>query len=142
MVGGVWRGFVPPVDSSDEHDEDGDADNRLVHDWSVKKRLRKKLRRFEFRELGFEVRFLVAETVIDDALDRFWDELIGEGIEGAGLMCGGGGDHAWELVVFRARGCATDADRVTLAEWLQRHPAVSDVEVGPLFDLWHGPDAP
>ena len=55
MVGGVWLGCPPPVESSDEHDEHdehGDADDRLVHDWSVKKRLRKKLRRFEFREFG------------------------------------------------------------------------------------------
>ncbi len=57
----------------------------------MKKRLRKKLRRGEFQELGFEVRFRAVDDLSDEAFDNVADAFISQAIEANGLICGGGG---------------------------------------------------
>lgn len=104
----------------------------------MKKRLRKKLRRGEFQELGFEVQFRLPDNWIEADLTRFWESFITEAIEREGLMCGGASGLAWNITVTRARrGSATQADRAKLSQWLTERPAVSDLIVGPLVDVWH-----
>jgi uncharacterized protein YggL (DUF469 family) len=111
----------------------------------MRKRLRKKLRRAEFTEHGFGVRYtLVAGlsvTIVDDFLDRF---LI-DAVEANNLRCGGGGQGvAWDfLVTLAGRGSPTEAQRVTLGNWLAAQPEVLSYSLGEFFDAWHGPeDAP
>lgn len=104
----------------------------------MKKRVRKKLRLGEFRELGFEVSFRLSESMADAGLEKFWDLFIGEAIEARGLMCGGGCGRVWDVFVKRpGRRSATEHDRREIAEWFHRHPDVLDVRIGPLIDAWH-----
>ncbi len=104
----------------------------------MKKRLRKKLRLGEFRELGFEVRFRLSDELDATALDQFWDSFIGDAIEARGLMCGGGCGRHWDVLITRpGRTSATEEDRRAVAAWLQHGSSVADVEIGSLIDAWH-----
>lgn len=106
----------------------------------MKKRLRKKLHVAEFREFGFEVSFRLPDDLDEAGLDRFFDSFIAEAIEGHGLMCGGGCGQVWDVFVTRhGRRSATDEDRHGVAAWLQQHPDVTDVQIGPLIDAWGCP---
>jgi uncharacterized protein YggL (DUF469 family) len=104
----------------------------------VRKRLRKKLRVGDFREVGFEVRFRISDEVDEAGLGGFWDAFIGDAIEGGGLACGGGCGRKYDLFVFRpGRASATEEDRQAIGSWLERHAHVSDTHIGPLVDAWH-----
>jgi len=104
----------------------------------MRKRLRKKLRLEEFRELGFEVQFRLLDGWTEPELDRFWDVFIADAVEREGLICGGGCGRTWDITVMRPhRGSATEADRSKLSQWLAQHPGVRDARVGPLVDMWH-----
>ncbi len=104
----------------------------------MKKRLRKKLRLGKFQELGFEVQFRLPDNWTKADLNRFWESFITDAIEREGLMCGGGCGLAWDITVTRPyRASATEVDRAKLSQWLTARPAVSDLVVGPLVDVWH-----
>jgi len=105
----------------------------------VKKRLRKKLHVGEFQELGFEVRFQVADNLSHDAFDAVVDAFISQAIEAHGLLCGGGGKNpAWNVFVTReGRGSVTEAHRQAIERWLAARPEVNAVQIGPLVDAWY-----
>ncbi len=104
----------------------------------MKKRLRKKLRVGEFREFGFEVSFRLPDDLDEAGLEAFEDSFIWQTMEAAGFMCGGGCGRLWDIFVTRAgRGSATEEDRRNIAGWLERHPLLSDIRLGPLVDAWH-----
>jgi hypothetical protein len=107
----------------------------------VKKRLRKKLHVGEFQELGFEVRFQVADSLSHDAFDAMVDAFISQAIEAPGLLCGGGGKNP-EFSVFvtrRGRGSVTEEHRHAIERWLAARPEVNAVRIGPLVDAWYPP---
>lgn len=106
---------------------------------NMKKRLRKKLRKREFQELGFDVRFILdpklSEQEIDSAIDSFLDEAI----KSQGLGFGGGGHYDWDgFVCFMGRGSTTEANRAHIKRWLSARHEVTSYEVGPLIDAWYG----
>lgn len=103
----------------------------------MNRRQRKKLRRGEFRELGFELRFALASGTSDADQDAFWTAFIDE-IERIGLSFGGGGGIRWEgfLTARGARGSVEAAARDALAAWLAARPDVRDISAGPLVDAW------
>jgi uncharacterized protein YggL (DUF469 family) len=105
----------------------------------VRKRLRKKLHVGEFQELGFEVRFLVADNLSHDTFDALVDAFISQAIEAHGLLCGGGGKNPeWSVFVTReGRGSVTAEHRQTIERWLAARPEVKIVQIGPLVDAWH-----
>ena len=104
----------------------------------MRKRLRKKTRLGEFREMGFEVHFRVSEAVSDVALDAFWDRFIGEAIEANGLACGGGCGREWSIFVTTdGRGSATEEQRALVERWLRQRGDVENVSVGALEDAWY-----
>lgn len=110
----------------------------------MNKRLRKKKRVGEFRELGFRVRFetpgLSAEQ-IDTLIDRW----LAEAIEPQGLFCGGScGPVEWEgFVQLDQRGSVTEEQREAVTKWLKSESSIKKVEVFPLVDAWYGPfDSP
>jgi uncharacterized protein YggL (DUF469 family) len=90
----------------------------------VRKRLRKKLHVGEFQELGFEVRFQVADNLSYDAFDTVVDAFISQAIEAHGLLCGGGGTNPeWSVFVTRVgRGSATEGHRQAIETWLVARP--------------------
>lgn len=104
----------------------------------MRKRLRKKLRIGEFKELGFEVRFRVDEALSDFELDPFWDAFIGQAIELRGLMCGGRCGREWDVFVARPnRQSASEDDWRGIEHWLRANKHVLDIQIGPLIDAWH-----
>lgn len=104
----------------------------------MKKRVRKKLRRGEFQELGFEVRFRAVEDISDEAFDAVVDAFIRQAIEANGLLCGGGGKRPeWEVfVTLDRRGSTTEAHRQAVQRWLATHPEVATTQIGPFVDAW------
>ena len=103
----------------------------------MRKRLRKKLRRGEFREFGFLVKFRLADGVSGPALDEFWDQFITQAVEARDLVVGGGSDRDCSVFVTRAgHGSASEEDRLSLGTWLEQHPQVCDIVVGRLEDAW------
>ncbi|GAB2856303.1 YggL 50S ribosome-binding family protein [Hymenobacter ruber] len=101
----------------------------------MKKRLRKKLRLREFQEMGFSVKFDLAELGSDEAYFTFWDKLV-EVVEANHLLMGGGLNDFF--VGTDSRRSATEADRKAIETWLHQQPEVSAVNVSLLVDAWHG----
>ena len=106
----------------------------------MKRRLRKKLRLGEFRQDCFEVQFRVDPSLDPEDTEEVADSFV-EMIVANGLQCGGGGKPGeWSGVVQGPgyRGSTTAEDRACVIEWLQAHPHIREVFVGPLRDAWHG----
>jgi uncharacterized protein len=113
----------------------------------VKKRLRKKLHVGEFQELGFEVRFQVADNVSYDAFDTVVDAFISQAIEAHGLVCGGGGKNPeWTVFVTReGRGSITEGHRQAIETWLAARPVElldNPWQRQPLADSTRGAESP
>ena len=108
----------------------------------MRKRLRKKLRRAEFTELVFGVRYTLVAGLPVTAADDFLDRFLLQAVEANNLRCGGGGQGvACDFVVTLAgRGSPTEAQRLSLATWLGNQPEVLSYTLGEFFDGWHGPE--
>ena len=106
----------------------------------MKKRLRKKLHRGEFKEVGFEVCVRFDTSPEADEWDDVFDRLV-EFVEALGLALGGGGTMSnWCVFVDRhGGGSATEEDRDALVDWLEREPSVLEFAVGELVDAYYGP---
>lgn len=106
----------------------------------MNKRLRKKKRVGEFRELGFRVQFETPgmSTEQEEALCDRWLE---EAVEANGLICGGAfGPEQWDgFVQLDHRGSATDEHRQAVTKWLESQAQIKKVQVSPLIDAWYGP---
>jgi hypothetical protein len=103
----------------------------------MRKRLRKKKRVGEFKQLGFEL-FADVRPNASEAIEAFVDRLI-IAVEARRLGVGGGGgrDGKFEGFVTRlGRGSATEDDRAALATFLKGDDAVVRHEVGALTDAW------
>lgn len=98
------------------------------------RRLRKKLRVGEFRELGFNVSFQHRAGLAEAEMDRFWDAFLLEAIESQGLEFGGGTEG---FITVWGRGSATDIHRERVRAWLTARSEIESVSVGPLVDAWH-----
>ena len=104
----------------------------------MRKRLRKKLRRGEFRLWCFEINFRFAETISDAERDACVDRFI-EWIEARQLQFGGGGIRDWAGIVEPSnRGQLTSSDRLATLDWLQAQREVAHAEAGELRDAWYG----
>ncbi len=109
----------------------------------MKRRIRKKRRVAEFRELGFEVSYRLGGDVSEEQADAFLSLFIEEAIEQHELQVGGGGGPlVWDFFAVSAkhRSSATDEQREKVGAWLSHRPEVTASEVGPLRDAWHGWD--
>lgn len=108
----------------------------------MKKRLRKKKRLGEFKELGFEVRGDLRPGLSGDDLEAFVDRLI-DVVEARALAFGGGARRDGKLdgfVTRDGRGSTTEDDRAALAAFLAGDQEIARHEVGVLRDAWHGWD--
>lgn len=106
----------------------------------MKKRLRKKLRKGEFQELGCAVQFTLDPGLTGQHLEAFIDSFLDEAIEAQGLGFGGGGQYDWSgfVAVLGRRGSVTEANRTEIGRWLEARSEVTSHTVGPLTDAWHG----
>ena len=106
----------------------------------MKKRLRKKLRRGEFREECFELSFDLDPALTVEQSNELIAVFV-DFIEGQRLQFGGGGDSVWTGVVEAAgRRSATASDREAVLHWLRAQPQILAATAGPLLDAWHGWD--
>lgn len=104
----------------------------------MNKRMRKKCRVGEYRELGFELHVVLRSEASAADYDRFVDQLVDE-VERAGLACGGGGvvPNFTGFVTRAKRGSVTEEQRGAFADAVQKVPKVLEPKVGPLVDAWH-----
>jgi hypothetical protein len=101
----------------------------------MKKRLRKKLRRGEFTQYGFELTLKYAPDLSQEDYELAWDAVIGV-IERLELRVTGAGANTdfWGFVT-KHKGC-TEQDREALTEALQALTCVVNVTTTPLEDAW------
>jgi uncharacterized protein YggL (DUF469 family) len=105
----------------------------------MRKRLRKKKRIGEFKELCFELHADLTPGLDEFELIALLNRLVAV-IEDRQLVFGGGAGHDDKLdgVVSRnGRGSATEADRAAIAAFIENDPVVTRPEVGPLRDAWY-----
>jgi uncharacterized protein len=102
------------------------------------RRLRKKLRTGEFRELGFELALQLDRDLAASADDAFWDAFIVECIEGLGLSYGG---STTGYITRAGRGSASAEDREAVRTWLAHRTELAGFELGPLDDVWYPANA-
>lgn len=110
----------------------------------MRRRLRKKTRRGEFKELGFQLHARHADASAGcPCCDGGWVTDLIQWLEARGLGCGGGGRPGGTdlYVAPLRRGSASDEDREATSAWLAARPEVAAHAVGPLTDAWHGPEA-
>jgi hypothetical protein len=108
----------------------------------MNKRLRKKKRVREFKELGFELLGDLRPGISNDDIEAFVDRLI-DIVAKRKLAFGGGAGRDDKLdgfVTRIGRGSATEDDRAALAAFFTGDDAVVRHEVGPLRDAWFGWD--
>lgn len=106
----------------------------------MNKRLRKKKRVGEFKELGFKLHADLQAGLDELALLALMDRLL-DVVEARRLAFGGsaGGEDKLEGFVTRdGRGSATEDDRAALASFLERDQSVVRHDVGALRDAWYG----
>jgi uncharacterized protein YggL (DUF469 family) len=106
----------------------------------MRRRLRKKLRLAEFKQMAFEVRYRLKPGLTASEREALLDRFVLRAIEAKDLSCGGGGGpEGWEFFVCaNGRRSSTDADRERVRDWLERQPDIRQVVVGRLQDAWHG----
>lgn len=102
---------------------------------SRSRRLRKKLRIGEFRELGFSVSVDWGCAPTDGEQAAFLDALLDQVVELRGLAYGGGAEGGF--VSCFGRGSATQADREAVSAWLATQQKIKAATVGPWQDCWH-----
>jgi uncharacterized protein len=106
-----------------------------IREQRMRKRLRKKLHRAEYREFGFDLDWKFSGGLEEQQVESFWDDLI-EFVEQRGLILGGGGNQEAGGVFItksRAPGADTD-DRAAVLSWVQQQPKVAEVAAGVLVD--------
>ncbi|WP_428504792.1 50S ribosome-binding protein YggL [Roseateles sp.] len=99
------------------------------------RRLRKKLRIGEFRELGFSVKVeFKRELSREESLSLTFD-FLAQVIDPRGLAYGGFWDDSY-LSTMRP-GSVTEVDREAITTWLLSRSEVSAVVTGEYTDSWH-----
>ncbi len=105
----------------------------------MKKRLRKKTHRGEFKELGFALHADYEAFEDYDSLYDFIDELL-FGTEKLGADVGGNFDFAeCDLAINVGQtGPHLEERRNAVIEFIKAMPGVKQVEAGELVDAWYG----
>ncbi|MGJ7133847.1 YggL family protein [Morganella morganii] len=100
------------------------------------RRLRKKMRIDEFRELGFSFKWDFPEGTDVDTIDRTVDQLVEEVIEPNGLALDASGYLSWEaMVCLQKIGECTDEHRKLVGDWLKAK-GIQNIQMSELFDIW------
>lgn len=104
----------------------------------MKKRLRKKTHRGEFKELGFVMTATYEEKPDMDALCAFVDEVTGK-FEELGLDVSGYFDFAEFDIMINSGKPGTDeaARRQQAIDFVKAASGVTEVNAGELVDAWH-----
>lgn len=104
----------------------------------MRKRLRKKLRRDEFQELGLAIAFTLRAAAGSEAALDIIDSLIAEAIDPQHLALYAGGREVWTgFITLFGRGSVTEDHKRAVLDWLGAHPGITNVRSGPLVDAWY-----
>ncbi len=105
----------------------------------MKKRLRKKLHKGEFKEMGFKIEFEYDPNLTKEDLDKLWLRFIEDAIEGNNLCVGGGGNYSQSYFVCRYKSSANQQDKDKLNKWfLSQKETIISFTISDLTDAWHG----
>ena len=101
----------------------------------MNKRLRKKLHKGEFQQLGFEVNWKFKSGIdIDEEFDNFIEFL-------ESLKCGTSGFYSEEIcdqfIRCGRKGTAEQAKN-KIEEWLRNNKEIDQLVIGSLKDIWYG----
>jgi len=100
------------------------------------RRLRKKLRVAEFKELGFDVAWQLSDDISSEGIDKFIDDFFAQVIQPNGIGFGGEGDTLWHgLICTQTLGSCNNEQRAVVEKWLSENGA-TQVAVSELYDLW------
>lgn len=106
----------------------------------MKKRLRKKLHKGEFQELGFSVTFNIRQSNVEEGMD-FFDDFMAA-VENMKMYVGGiyNGEEAKAslFVVSMERRSVTPEERMNVVKWLEDDSRFENVTAGELVDAWYG----
>lgn len=88
-------------------------------------------------QLGFEIRFRLADGLPEDGALELWDDFVAGPLESRGLICQNGDGHARGItrLLYRPGANATEDDRRVVREWARRRGEIADYDVGPLTKL-------
>ena len=102
------------------------------------RRLRKKLRVDEFKELGFDLSWDFAEGTTETQIDAILDGFIAEVIDPNKLAFAADGNLQWDgMICTETHGKCTEEQREQVKTWLEAK-GIQNLIVSPLFDLWYG----
>ena len=107
----------------------------------MNKRMRKKNRLGEYRELCFEITCAFRPGLAQEQAEDLVDTFLREGLEANGLVAGGScGPQGMQMGICPAgkRTSATEAHRALIQQWLSIQPDISTFTVGSLRDAWYG----
>ena len=99
----------------------------------MRRRLRKKLHRAEFRH--WAIRIEATSSIPPHDTDNHIDvwEKFEEGVHAIGMCSGGGFGDEWSLIATRPDGTVTEADRQAIAALLRAEPTITSFMVsGPV----------
>ncbi len=106
----------------------------------MKKRIRKKLHKGEFKETGFELKCFFKDSVQESSFGKFIDDFI-TAIELKGLTFGGGGSQIkfWGGVVAKEKNysCTERTDKEYISGWLKSRDELKDFWISEDYDLWY-----
>ena len=105
----------------------------------MKKRLRKKYRVGEFKELCFEFSFEYKGDVAAAECEQFLHALVEDCIEANGLNCEGNMTDEGCNITARAEDATqtSDAQRLAVKAWLEAREDVELKSFGELVDAWY-----
>ncbi len=105
----------------------------------MKKRLRKKYRVGEFRELSFSFSFEYKGDVNSDACEAFLNELVVDCIESNGMNCDGfmTEDGCRLVIVAQDPTKTSEEHRAAVKAWLDARTDVEVSQFSELEDLWY-----
>ena len=98
------------------------------------RRLRKKLRIGEFKELGFAIAVDLKPSITRDMEDSFVCAFLSEIVDPRSFAFGGWISDGF--ITRLGRGSVTEADRAMILSWLVAQPEIEAARVGPLVDSW------
>jgi len=108
---------------------------------NMNKRLRKKKRVGEFRELGFKAGFRFSNELTRSTRNNLLNRFIEEAIESSGLQYGGGGDgNEWNgfVALNKSRGSTFEKHRQAIENWFINEAVVKEYYVTDMIDAWYG----
>lgn len=108
----------------------------------MKKRLRKKFHKGEFKEVGFEISFIIDNNISEADFDKFLDNFID--IVEVNDLCfsGGGSKDNWSGIISKEKKylCTDESDKLYILNWLKTRKELVEPKIGKDIDLWYPPD--